>query len=121
MTAQHQHQHQQSMFDFEQYINQYSDLTKIKRLLFIASRSQQYGLQAARMAMQELKKGINTALYREACDTFSKQLSVSFWIIIVVCCCCFIHFVRTNEIPFRIYIYIYIRIASHRIHSNLMI
>jgi COP9 signalosome complex subunit 1 len=62
-----------SSFDLEQYISNYSGLTKIKRLLFVADNSPELRKEAARLAIQELKKGKNTQLYKEVVDKYGNE------------------------------------------------
>ncbi len=64
--------------DLEQYIANYTGNTKIKRLLFIASNNKELSRPAAVLAIKELKKGINTVLYKEVAENFSKQFGFDF-------------------------------------------
>eukprot|EP00667_Euglena_gracilis_P010163 EG_transcript_10339 len=64
-------------FDLEAYISQYSGAGKVTRLLHIWEHSPPHGAEAARMALAELKRSRNTALYRSACQRFqSKGMAV---------------------------------------------
>jgi COP9 signalosome complex subunit 1 len=55
-------------FDLEGYLSNYSGHTKIFRAIFIAERSKDLELEATRIALEEIKKTHNTALYREVVD-----------------------------------------------------
>jgi len=52
-------------FDLESYISRYEGMTKIQRLRFIARRCPEVKNEAYRLAIAELKMGINTAAYKE--------------------------------------------------------
>eukprot|EP01006_Ploeotia_vitrea_P059358 TRINITY_DN71_c0_g1_i1.p1 TRINITY_DN71_c0_g1~~TRINITY_DN71_c0_g1_i1.p1 ORF type:complete len:437 (+),score=42.18 TRINITY_DN71_c0_g1_i1:46-1356(+) len=56
-----------STIDLEQYINQYTGGTKVLRLLHIFENVPQLSVEAARLALAELKKGSNTVMYRDFC------------------------------------------------------
>jgi COP9 signalosome complex subunit 1 len=60
-------------FDLQKYISQYRGHTKIKRLLFIADNSQKHRAEAIELAIQELKNGINTNLYKEVVEKYGKE------------------------------------------------
>eukprot|EP00897_Mesotaenium_endlicherianum_P009354 jgi/Mesen1/8447/ME000475S07699 len=57
-------------FDLETYISNYNGHTKIARLRFIAERCQSKAteLEALKMAIEEIKRGENTAVYRETME-----------------------------------------------------
>jgi COP9 signalosome complex subunit 1 len=65
-------------FDLEQYISNYSGLTKIKRLIFIADNSTELRKEAARLAIQELKNGVNTLLYKEVVEKYGNEVGHTF-------------------------------------------
>jgi COP9 signalosome complex subunit 1 len=65
-------------FDLEQYISNYSGLTKIKRLIFIADNSTELRKEAARLAIQELKNGVNTLLYKEVLEKYGNEVGHTF-------------------------------------------
>lgn len=67
-----------SSFDLEQYISNYTGLTKIKRLLFVADNSPDLRKEAARLAIQELKKGKNTQLYKEVVEKYGNDVGHVF-------------------------------------------
>jgi COP9 signalosome complex subunit 1 len=55
-------------FDLEGYLSNYSGHTKIFRAVFIAERSKDLEVEATRIALEEIKKTQNTALYKEVVD-----------------------------------------------------
>jgi len=59
--------------DLEQYIANYSGHTKIKRLVFIAQHDTKLAKQATKLAIAELKKGINTQMYKEVAENCAKK------------------------------------------------
>jgi COP9 signalosome complex subunit 1 len=63
-------------FDLQKYISQYRGHTKIKRLLFIADNSEKHRAEAIELAIQELKNGINTNLYKEVVERYGKELNI---------------------------------------------
>lgn len=63
-----------SSFDLSSYISNYSGHTKIKRLLFIAQQNENLRLKALKLAIDELKKGINTQLYKETYEKYKDIL-----------------------------------------------
>jgi COP9 signalosome complex subunit 1 len=54
-----------STLDLETYIANYQGVTRIKRLAFIATSSPNHKADALRMAMSEVKRSTNTALFLE--------------------------------------------------------
>jgi COP9 signalosome complex subunit 1 len=60
-------------FDLEGYINNYSGHTKIARLVFIAEHCKALELDAFRMAIDELKKTMNTTLYKNLLEKVGEQ------------------------------------------------
>jgi hypothetical protein len=66
--------------DVESYASLYSGHTKIARLHFIADHchSRALELEALRMAFDEIKKGDNTTLYREAVDKMKGRLGSQY-------------------------------------------
>lgn len=63
-----------SKFDLETYISNYSGYTKIKRLLFIATKSPELKKEAIKLALTEIQKGINTQTYKEVFENFKDVL-----------------------------------------------
>jgi len=61
-------------FDLESYINNYSGHTKIARLIFIAEHCKALEKDAYRMAIDELKKTMNTSLYRSLQERVGERL-----------------------------------------------
>ena len=60
--------------DLSSYISQYSGFTKVRRLVFIAENcSVQLRAEAVRLAIEELKNGINTNMYKEVAEKFGKE------------------------------------------------
>eukprot|EP01129_Flabellula_baltica_P010667 TRINITY_DN4528_c0_g1_i2.p1 TRINITY_DN4528_c0_g1~~TRINITY_DN4528_c0_g1_i2.p1 ORF type:complete len:466 (+),score=110.78 TRINITY_DN4528_c0_g1_i2:58-1398(+) len=55
-------------FDLQSYIGDYFGHTRVSRLLFIASRCSVYKEDALRMAVDEIKQGVNTSVYRKLFD-----------------------------------------------------
>lgn len=66
--------------DVEAYASLYSGRTKIVRLLFIADRCDNVSMQleALRMAYEEIKKGENTQLFREAVQKICGRLGPNY-------------------------------------------
>ncbi|KAL9652431.1 hypothetical protein ABK040_000004 [Willaertia magna] len=64
-------------FDLDQYISQYSGLTKLKRLLFIVDNSKDLRQKALKRLLDELKQGKNTTLYKEVIEKYGKELGLS--------------------------------------------
>ncbi|KAL0477532.1 COP9 signalosome complex subunit 1 [Acrasis kona] len=67
-----------SSFDLEQYISNYTGLTKVKRLIFAAENSKELRSEAARLAVKQLKTGINTQLYKEVLEKFANDLNEKY-------------------------------------------
>ena len=65
-------------FDLEGYISNYTGHTKIARLIFIAEHSANYRSEAARAAIQELKRSQNTTLYRDFVEKTASKISPEF-------------------------------------------
>lgn len=63
-----------SSFELSSYISNYSGHTKIKRLLFIAQQNDTLRVQSLKLAIDELKKGINTQLYKETHEKYKDIL-----------------------------------------------
>jgi COP9 signalosome complex subunit 1 len=63
-----------SKFDLESYISNYTGYTKIKRLLFIATKSPELQRDAITLALKEIQKGINTQAYKEVFENFKEIL-----------------------------------------------
>jgi len=61
-------------FDLEAYISNYSGHTKIARLIFIAEHCKVLEKEAYRMAVEELKKTMNTSLYRNLVEKVGERL-----------------------------------------------
>ena len=51
--------------DLAGYMNRYSSATKINRLRYIADNFRNYQVEACRLLVEELKRGINTGAYQE--------------------------------------------------------
>lgn len=66
--------------DVDSYASLYSGHTKIFRLLFIADHCQapQLELEALRMALDEIKKGDNTSLFKEVVEKIGGRLGHSY-------------------------------------------
>lgn len=66
--------------DVEAYTSLYTGRTKVARLLFIAERCGNEGVQldALRMAHDEIKKGEDTHLYREVTSLIGSRLGPSY-------------------------------------------
>jgi len=65
-------------FDLESYISNYSGHTKVDRLVFIAEHSKQLELEAYKVALDELKKTTNTALYKVVADKVGDRLGPAY-------------------------------------------
>jgi len=61
-------------FDLEAYINNYSGHTKIARLIFIAEHCKSLEKDAYRTAIEELKRTMNTSLYRSLHEKVGERL-----------------------------------------------
>ena len=59
--------------DLDKYISQYTGFTKVKRLIFIVENSETYKQEAIRLAIRELRNGINTNLYKEVAEKYGKE------------------------------------------------
>ena len=55
--------------DLAQYVCRFSGMTKVRRLLHIADNFSNYQVEAYRLLIEELKRGINTGTYQ---DVFQK-------------------------------------------------
>jgi hypothetical protein len=55
-------------FDLEGYLSNYSGHTKIHRSIFVAERAKDLEVEALRIALDELKKTHNTAVYKEVVE-----------------------------------------------------
>ena len=67
--------------DVEAYASCYSGRTKIMRLLFIASNSDDnptMQLEALRMAYDEIKKGVDSQLFKEAAQKIDGRLGPNY-------------------------------------------
>jgi COP9 signalosome complex subunit 1 len=62
-------------FDLYEYASRYTGHTKIRRLLFIAARCPVYKLDALQLAIEEIKNGTSTSIYRKTFEKESKYLS----------------------------------------------
>lgn len=60
-------------FDLEQYISQYTKYTRVRRLTFVASKTQglEVEKEALALAMAALTQTSNTALYTEVAEKLS--------------------------------------------------
>src|SRR5689334_443965 len=67
-----------SDFDLEAYIHNYSGHTKISRLLFIAEHCKALENDAYKMAIDELKKTMNTALYKSVTEKVGDKLGPGY-------------------------------------------
>jgi COP9 signalosome complex subunit 1 len=65
-------------FDLEQYISNYTGHTKIMRLIFIAERSKKHEVEAYKLAIDELKKTLNTSLYRKLFEKLGDKLGPGY-------------------------------------------
>jgi len=65
-------------FDLEAYISRYDGITKIQRLQFIAKRCAAARNEAYRAAIDELKRGLNTELYREIMNQVGDSLGPGY-------------------------------------------
>eukprot|EP01114_Cavostelium_apophysatum_P008037 TRINITY_DN2029_c0_g1_i1.p1 TRINITY_DN2029_c0_g1~~TRINITY_DN2029_c0_g1_i1.p1 ORF type:complete len:458 (-),score=136.28 TRINITY_DN2029_c0_g1_i1:39-1412(-) len=61
-------------FDLEAYINNYTGHTKIARLVFIAEHCKTLELEAYKMAVEELKKTLNTSLLKSIMEKVGGKL-----------------------------------------------
>ena len=60
--------------DLLSYISQYSGYTKVRRLVFIAENCPvEMRAEAVRLAIEEIKRGINTTLYRDVAEKLGKE------------------------------------------------
>jgi len=57
-------------FDLDQYISNYTGHSRITRLIFIGERWEEGGLKAFKMAVDELKKTMNTSIYKDLYDVY---------------------------------------------------
>jgi len=65
-------------FDLDTYVQNYSGHTKVIRLVFISERCPPIQGEALRLAIQELKKSVNTVSYKETSDKAADILGSSF-------------------------------------------
>jgi COP9 signalosome complex subunit 1 len=65
-------------FDLDQYISNYTGNTKIMRLIFIAERSKKHEIEAYKLAIDELKKTQNTALYLKLFEKLGDKLGPGY-------------------------------------------
>lgn len=63
-------------FDFEHYISSYTGQTKILRLIAIAERCKSLQSSATKLALEELKKSVNTALYKAVADKAAQEFKL---------------------------------------------
>lgn len=64
-------------FDLESYISHYTGHTRIMRLMFIGDHCKELEKESFRRALDEIKKTLNTALYRSIVEKMGDQLGVT--------------------------------------------
>ncbi len=70
--------HSYKDFDLDTYLSNYSGHTKILRAIFVAEHAKDLEAEAYRVALDELKKTQNMALYRDVADKASDKLGPAY-------------------------------------------
>jgi len=70
--------HSYKDFDVDAYLSNYSGHTKIARAIFVAEHAKELEVPALREAINELKKTMNTALFKEIVEKVGDKLGPSY-------------------------------------------